>query len=71
MPGRVRITSGALIPQGAHLYYIWQGSQAGVTVNPTTITYVTCLRAADGSALWTTPLPARNATFLQPLLVAG
>jgi outer membrane protein assembly factor BamB len=61
----------ALIPHGANLYYIWQGLEAGVTVNPTTITYVTCLRAVDGSALWTTPLPALNTTFLQPLLVAG
>lgn len=59
----------ALIPHGANLYYIWQGLEAAVYVNPTTITFVTCLRAADGSALWTTPLPARNTWFMQPLVV--
>ncbi|MDE3229930.1 MAG: PQQ-like beta-propeller repeat protein, partial [Chloroflexota bacterium] len=62
---------GAVIPSGATLYYVWQGLQSGIAVNPTTITYVTCLRASDGAALWTTPLPALNAFPLSPLLVTG
>lgn len=69
--GQSPYNTGALLPDGATLYYVWQGLEAGVAVNPTTITYVTCLRASDGAALWTTPLPAFNASPLPPLLVTA
>lgn len=59
----------ALIPHGGVVYYVWQGLQAGVAENSTTITYVTCLRASDGAALWTTQLAAFNADVLPPMLV--
>jgi outer membrane protein assembly factor BamB len=64
--------NGALIPAGATLYYVWQAfrSGSGIADNTPVITYVTALRMSDGSAQWTTPLPAHNTYLLPPLLVS-
>ena len=61
----------ALIPSGDAVFYVWQALQAGVSVNPLTITYITRLRASDGVAQWTTQLPADNTSALPPLLISS
>jgi outer membrane protein assembly factor BamB len=66
--GRSPYAGLALLPTGDAIYYVWQDFQLG-GVNAPITTYVTCLRASDGVALWTTPLAARNAMPLPPLLV--
>ena len=66
--GQSPYSANALIPTGGALYYVWQSFQFGAVNAPIT-TYVTCLRAADGAEQWTTPLAARNAYPLPPMLV--
>ena len=68
--GQSQYSGGALIPVGATLYYVWQQLQPGVTVNPAVVTNVTALRASDGAPLWTTALPALNASLEPPQVVA-
>lgn len=58
--GQSLYNAGVLIPQGATLYYIWQAPAAGVSVNAPDITYVTSLRAADGSKAWESTMPLYN-----------
>lgn len=60
--GQSPYAGGPLIPQGDVVYYVWQ-------TDAPVITTVTCLRASDGVALWTTPLAAQNTMPLAPLLV--
>jgi outer membrane protein assembly factor BamB len=67
--GRSPYAGLALIPTGDVIYYVWQDFQTGITVNAPVNSYVTCLRASDGVALWTTPLAALNTEALPPLLV--
>lgn len=67
--GQSPYAGGPLILTGDVMYYVWQDYQPG-GVNAPVTTYVTCLRAADGVALWTTPLAAQNAMPLSPLLIA-
>ena len=56
---------GALIPTSAALFYVWQSAPGGDTP---VATYVTSLRLTNGSPLWTTTLPALNASPAEPLL---
>ncbi len=68
--GQSQYSGGALMPEGATLYYVWQELQPSIAENTPVATNVTALRASDGATLWTTPLPALNTYLLPPQLVA-